>query len=100
MFQVISNKAPCNKDFTKRRLGGNIFYKFSYKFALIPFLSFRRNEKQEPNFQHVVGLVTRKIYVFCFWQVALYFKGMPDLIDFDKRIFLHVIPARIKVLCK
>ena len=40
-------------------------YKFSWKFAFIPFLSFRRNQKQESNFQQVEGLITRKIPCFC-----------------------------------
>ena len=40
-------------------------YKFSYKFDFIPVLSFRRNQKQESNFQQVGDLVTRNISVFC-----------------------------------
>ena len=40
-------------------------YKFSYKFTFIPFLTFHRNQKQESNFQRVVGLVTRNSFVFC-----------------------------------
>ena len=39
-------------------------YKFSYKFTFIPFLCFYRNQKQEPNFQQVGGLVTRNSFVF------------------------------------
>ena len=31
------------------------FYKFSYKFIFIPFLSLHRNQKQESNFQQVGG---------------------------------------------
>ena len=31
------------------------------KFGFISFLSFRRNQKQESNFQEVGGLVTRNI---------------------------------------
>ena len=41
-------------------------YKFNCKFTFIPFLSFRRNQKQESNFQQVGGLITRNISVFCF----------------------------------
>ena len=29
----------------------------------------------------------------------LYLKGMPNLIDFDERIFLHAIPFWIIILC-
>ena len=72
-------------------------YKFNHEFAFIPSLSFRRNQKQEAKFQQVGGLVTRNISVSCLQRVALYFKGMPNSIDFHKKIFLHVIPARIIV---
>ena len=64
---------------------------FSYKFEFIFFLSFLTNEKQEPGFQQVGGLETINISVFCL--VALYFKAMPNSIDFYKGIFLHVIPV-------
>ena len=63
------------------------------------FLSFLTNQKQEPGFQQVGGLVTRNISAFCLSRVALYFKAMPNLIDFYKGIFLHVIPVRIIVPC-
>ena len=43
------------------------------------------------------SLVTRNISVFCLLQVALYFKAMPNSIDFYKGIFLHAIPVRIIV---
>ena len=62
-------------------------------------MPFRRNQKQEPNFQQVGFLVTRNISVFCLWRVALYFKVMSNSTDFYKRIFLHVIPAPIIVPC-
>ena len=42
-----------------------ISYRFNYKFALILFLSFLENRKQEPGFQQVGSLVTRNISVFC-----------------------------------
>ena len=67
------------------------------KFALIFFLPFLTNEKQESDFQQVGGLVTRYISVFCLWRVVLYFKAMPNSIDFYKGIFLHVFPVRIIV---
>ena len=60
-------------------------------------MSFLTNEKQESGFQQVGGLVTRNISVFCLWRVALYFKVMPNSIDFYKGVFLHVIPVRIIV---
>ena len=41
-------------------------YKFSYKFTFIPFFSFRRNQKQESNFQQDCSLVTKHVSVFCF----------------------------------
>ena len=73
-------------------------YKSSYKFAFILFLSFRRNQKQESNFHQVDDLVNRNIFVFCWQRIAKFSKGMPNSIDFFyKRIFLHVIPARIIV---
>ena len=71
MFQVINEKALCGKDF-KRNLRDIFIYennlnscKFSYKFAFVPFLFFRRKKKQELNFQQVEGLLTRKLSVFC-----------------------------------
>ena len=70
--------------------------KFSHKFIFILFLSFHRNQKQESNFQQVGGLVTRNSFTRL-WGAALYFKGMPNSIDFYERIFLHVIPVRIIV---
>ena len=42
-------------------------------------------------------MVTRNIFVFGLQRVAPYFKGMPNSIEFYKRIFLHVIPARVIV---
>ena len=61
------------------------------------FLSFLTNQKQESGFQQVGGLVTRNISVFCLRPVVLYFKDMPNSIDFYKRIFFHVIPVRVVV---
>ena len=58
------------------------FYKFSYKFAFISFLSSGINQKEESSFQQLGGLVTRNISVFRLYIVALYFKGM-------KLFYLH-----------
>ena len=67
----------------KQLLGKKIYsYRFSYKFASILFLPFLTNQKQESGFQEVAGLVTRNIYLFCLHRVALYFKVMPNSIDF------------------
>ena len=41
------------------------FYKFSYNFAYMSVLSFRRNQKQESNFQQVGDVVTRNSSVYC-----------------------------------
>ena len=64
-------------------------YIFSYKFAFIFFFSFLTNQKQESRFQQVGG----NISVFCLQWVVLYFKAMPNSMDFYKGIFLHVIPV-------
>ena len=72
-------------------------YKPSYKFTFIYFLSFHRNQKQESYFQQVGGLVSKNSFAFRLQRVAVYFKSMPNSIDFYKRIFLHVILARIIV---
>ena len=55
------------------------------------------NQKKESGFQQVGGLVTRNNSVFCLKWVVLYFKAIPNSIDFCKVIFLHVIPVRIIV---
>ena len=75
-------------------------YRFSYKFTFILSLSFLPNQKQEPGFQQVGGLVTRNISVVCLYGVALYFKAMPNSIDFYKGIFLHVIQIKIALISK
>ena len=67
--------------------------KFSYKYTCIPFLSFHRNK----NFQQFGGLVKGIILVFYLQRVTPYFKGVPNSIDFLKKIFSHVIPVRIIV---
>ena len=73
--------------------------KFIYKFAFIPILSFLRKQKQKSNFQQVVGLVARNISTFSVKRAALYFRTMPNSIDFYKATFLHVILIRIIVPC-
>ena len=70
------------------------------KFTFIPLCPFvETKKKNESNFQQVGGLVTRNSFAFCLERVARYFKGMPNSIEFYKRIFLHVIPACILVSC-
>ena len=69
---------------------------FAFFFANF-FFSFLTNQKQESGFQQVSGLVTRNISVFYLQRVALYFKAMPNSVEFYKGIFLHVIPVRIIV---
>ena len=75
-------------------------HKFGYKSVFIPFLSFCRNQKQEPNFQQAGSLVTRNIFCFLFvascvlpWRYNTKLhdstsKGMPSSIDLYERIFL------------
>ena len=72
VFQVISEKTLSSKDFTRNFRGilcENISnfnsYKFTYKFDLIPVLSFCRNQKVESKFQQVGDLKTRNISAFC-----------------------------------
>ena len=50
-------------------------------------LSFLANQKQQSGSKEVDSLVTRNISVFCLWRVALFFKAMPNSIDFYKGIF-------------
>ena len=61
------------------------------------FFLFLQTKKPESGFQQVGGLVTRNISIYCLKRVALYFKAMPNSIDFYKRIFVNVIPVRIIV---
>ena len=63
------------------------------------FFSFLTNQKQEYGFQQVGGLVRKNIFVFCLQPVALYFKTIPNSVDFCEGIFLHVIPVRIIFPC-
>ena len=66
-LQVVSEKTLGSQGFTsnlRHILYENNrsynFYRSSYKFAFILFLSFLKNQKQESGFQQVGGLVTRK----------------------------------------
>ena len=54
-----------------------IVYGFSYKFVFILILPFLTNQKQQ-----VGSLVTRNTSAFCLYQVALYFKSVPNSVDF------------------
>ena len=51
-------------------------------------------QNYESIFQDVRGLVTKNFSVFCLKRVVPYFKAMPNLTDYYKEIFLHVIPVR------
>ena len=62
-----------------------------------PLFSLHKNQKQEIVFRKVWGLVTKNISILCLWQVVLYFKRMPNLIDFYKGILLHDILVRINL---
>ena len=61
------------------------------------FCPFLQTENKNQDLGKLV--VTRNISVFCLWRVALFFKTMPNSIDFYKGIFLHVFPVRIIVPC-
>ena len=104
VIQVISEKRLCSKvllavweTLLHEHNCHYAYYWFGYKFVFILFYSFLANQKQEFGFSQVGGLVTRNIYDFCLYWVAVYFKAMQDSIDFYKAIFLHAIPVRIMV---
>ena len=61
------------------------------------FCSFVEIKNKNSNFWKVDDVVARSISVFYLERDALFFKGMPNSIDFYKRNFLLVIPARITV---
>ena len=71
----------------------NNSYKFSYKFTFLFFLSFRRNQKQESNFQQVGVLLTRNIVVF------LFIASRAPLQTYAKCNRLTCFPARTIVPC-
>ena len=83
-FQVISEKKLCSNEFTKNlRIYKIIDYqiidinydsnKFGYIFVFIPFLTFRRNHNQEPNFHQVGSMDTEKFF-FCYIKPHSTFK--------------------------
>ena len=65
--------------------------------SLLSSFFLKLQSKKESGFQQIGGLVTRKISVFCLYQVTPYFKALPNSIDFYKGIFLHIIHVRIIV---
>ena len=109
MFQVITEKTLCSKDFTSETFLWEKnckydFFKFSYTFSFLPAFYFRKNQKPESNFQQVGSLVIKKHFciflhiVFiqiCFHWVTFHFKGMSNSINVYKGTFLHVIPVCI-----
>ena len=65
---MISEKTLCRKvlqGVLERFLYDNNRNYNSYKFDVIPVLSFRSNQKQESDFQQDGDLVTRNISAFC-----------------------------------
>ena len=102
VFQVISEKTLCSKNFTKNLREIFIWnnrnynsYKFSYKFIFISFLSFHRNQKQESNFQQVVGLVTRNNFGFFYSESRstseIYRIQLTFIKGFSYMLFLFVL---------
>ena len=63
------------------------------------FCPFFQTKRQEQSLQKVGGGVTRNFSVFQLQQAVLYFKAIPNLIDFYRGIFLHVGPVCIIVPC-
>ena len=97
VFQLISEKTLCSKDLTISLI--DIFmnnfiydsYKFTCKFAFIPFLSFRRVQKQEPNSQQVRGLVTRNISVLFVYSDSRYTsKACQIQYNFVNNLFFNI----------
>ena len=62
------------------------FYKSRHKFVFILLTSSSRAEKHESLFQQAGGLVTQK-HPFCLQRVALYFKRIPNSVDFYQEFF-------------
>ena len=102
---MISENVLCSKGFTSNLR--DIFYVKIIVTIILPdlvtnsllfsFCPFLQTKKPESRVQQVGGLVTRNTSVFCLKGVALYFKAMPNSIDFYKGIFLHGIPVRVIV---
>ena len=68
-------------------------YRISYKLFFIFFSFFLTKQKQDSGFQQVGRKIFVCLFVFCLRPVTLYFKAMPNSVDFYKGIFLHVIPV-------
>ena len=102
---MISENLLCSKGFTSNLR--DIFYvkivvtiilsDLVTNSLLLSFCPFLQTKKPESGAQQVGGLVTRNTSVFCLKGVALYFKAMPNSIDFYKGIFLNGIPVRVIV---
>ena len=92
VFQVICEKTLGNKNFTSNfrdiLYENNCNYnssKFSYKFAFIPFLSSRKNQKQESSFHHVGDLVTRNFLSFVYRKLRSTYLRYAE---FNKKTFV------------
>ena len=64
---------------------------------LSSFCSFLQTKNKNQVFSNLVVWYRAIFLVFCLRRVALYFKAMPNSIDFYKGIFLDVIRVRIVV---
>ena len=53
----------------------------------MPFLPFRRNQKQKSSAEKLAG----KKYLFFVYRVTPYSEGIPNSIDFYKRISWYII---------
>ena len=53
------------------------------------FLVLSHEPKQESYFQEIAGLITKNISIFCLSWFTFHFKGMPNSINFYKRIFFE-----------
>ena len=83
--EIFSRETNCN--YNSCRFSCESVLQFNF------FLSFLTNQKQESGFQQVVGLVTRKFFVFCLYQLHSTSKLCWIQWTFIK--FLHVIPVCI-----
>ena len=72
-------------------------YRFICKFSFILFLFLLQTKNKNQVFSKLVVWYRAIFLGFCLRRVALYFKAMPNSIDFYKVIFLHVIRVRIVV---
>ena len=66
-------------------------YKFSYKLTFSLFFPFLKTKIKNKFFWKLVVWQQKAFSFFCLQRVVLYYKGVPNLIDFYKGIFLsHV----------